>query len=86
MRFVTVFSQLETCYAVGFDELPDAVDFLFWGYEEYELLPYGVYDVLTDEVTVYEHKGEVVARFDPEVITKTALSYLTNAGVRLKKA
>lgn len=79
MRYIVVFAQQEIGYAVGFDNAADAVDFLFWGYEEYELLPYGMFDVLTGEVLPYEHRGERVAEVDEIVISRTAQDYLRSA-------
>lgn len=79
MRYIVVFAQQEIGYAVGFDNAADAVDFLFWGYEEYELLPYGMFDVLTGEVLPYEHRGERVAEVDETVISRTAQDYLKSA-------
>ncbi len=79
MRYIVVFAQQEIGYAVGFDNSADAVDFLFWGYEEYELLPYGMFDVLTGEVLPYEHRGERVSKVDEAVISRTAQDYLKSA-------
>ncbi len=79
MRYIVVFAQQEIGYAVGFDTYPDAADFLFWGYEEYELLPYGVFDVLTGEVWPYEHRGERVTEVGEPNIRKIALDYLKSA-------
>ena len=79
MRYIVVFAQQEIGYAVGFDNAADAVDFLFWGYEEYELLPYGMFDVLTGEVLPYEHRGERVSEVDETVISRTAQDYLRSA-------
>lgn len=79
MRYIVVFAQQEIGYAVGFESSDDAVDFLFWGYEEYDLLPYGIFDVLTGEVFPYEHRGERVVEVDDEVISRTAREYLKAA-------
>ncbi|GAB3992295.1 hypothetical protein GCM10028807_25070 [Spirosoma daeguense] len=79
MRYIVVFAQNEIGYAVGFDHFAEAIDFLFWGYEEYDLLPYGTYDALTNQVTLYEHRGEQVADVTDEVISKIALDYLKAA-------
>ena len=84
MRYIVVFAQQEIGYAVGFDAFPDAVDFLYWGYEEYDLLPYGTFDVLTGEVWPYEHRGARVADVDEQVISRTALDYLKSA-IRQKR-
>ena len=83
MRYIVVFAQQEIGYAVGFDTSTDAVDFLYWGYEEYDLVPYGIFDVLTGEVWSYEHRGERVINIDEQVISRTALDYL-NAAMRQK--
>ncbi len=79
MRYIVVFAQQEIGYAVGFDNPTDAVDFLFWGYEEYDLIPYGIFDALTGEVYPYEHRGESVAEVDEETISRTARDYLKAA-------
>jgi hypothetical protein len=79
MRFISVFYQRDAPYAVGFDNRSDALDLLFWGYEEYELLPCGIYDVVTGEATRYYHRGEFVADMDEATIRSTALSYLKSA-------
>ncbi|GAB2536819.1 hypothetical protein [Spirosoma aerophilum] len=79
MRYIVVFAQQEIGYAVGFDHSADAVDFLFWGYEEHDLLPYGIFDVLTGEVYPYEHRGHVVVSVDEETISRTAKDYISAA-------
>ncbi|MVM36994.1 hypothetical protein GO730_03800 [Spirosoma sp. HMF3257] len=79
MRYIVVFAQQEIGYAVGFDDSADAVDFLFWGYEEYDLIPYGIFDALTGEVFPYEHRGELVIDIDEETISRTARDYLKAA-------
>lgn len=79
---MAVFVQLDTCYAVGFDDSADATDFLFWGYEEYDLIPCGLYDLLTGEATEYEHRGRSIGIFDPDLIRQTATSYV-RAALRL---
>lgn len=81
MRYIVVFAQQEIGYAVGFDHAADAIDFLFWGYEEYDLLPYGIFDALTGEVFPYEHRGKRVVAVDEETISRTATDYL-NAAIR----
>ncbi len=79
MRYIVVFAQQEIGYAVGFDYSADAIDFLFWGYEEYDLLPYGIFDAITGEVFPYEHRGERVVAVDDETISRTATDYLKAA-------
>lgn len=79
MRYIVVFAQQEISYAVGFDDPSDAVDFLYWGYDAYELVPYGVFDVLSGEVWAYEHEGEQVSEIDKPNIRKIALDYLQAA-------
>lgn len=39
MRFIAVFTQKKTLAGLGFDSLVEAVDFLFWGYEDQDLPP-----------------------------------------------
>lgn len=84
MRYIVVFAQQEIGYAVGFDNYSDALDFLYWGYEEYELIPYGTFDVLTGEVWPYEHDGQRVVEVDDQVISRTALDYV-KAALRLAR-
>lgn len=76
---MAVFVQLDTCHAVGFENLADATDFLFWGYEEHDLLPCGIYDLLTGETAAYEHRGRLTGLFDPELIHRTATEYVRGA-------
>ncbi|GAB3642412.1 hypothetical protein GCM10027423_30480 [Spirosoma arcticum] len=82
MRFMAVFIQLDTCHAVGFEDLTDAIDFLFWGYEEHDLLPCGTYDLLTGETAAYEHRGRFIGLYDPDLIRQTATEYV-RASLRL---
>ncbi len=79
---MAVFVQLDTCYAVGFDTLTDATDFLFWGYEEQNFVPCGTFDMLTGEVASYEHRGRDVGLYDPDLIRQTATDYV-RAALRL---
>lgn len=79
---MAVFVQFDTCHAVGFDDLTDATDFLFWGYEEYDLIPCGLYDLLTGETAPYEHRGRPVGLFDSDLIRQTATEYV-RAALRL---
>ena len=79
---MAIFIQLDTCHAVGFEALADATDFLFWGYEEHDLLPCGTYDLLTGDVAAYEHRGRFVGLFDPDLIRQTATNYV-RAALRL---
>lgn len=79
MRYIVVFAQQESSYAVGFDDSSDATDFLYWGYEEYDLVPFGTFDVLTGEVWPYEHRGERVSEVGEPAIRKVALDYLKSA-------
>jgi hypothetical protein len=78
MRFIAVFNQLQASYGMGFDNLLDAVDFLFWGYEDQELMPHGVYDSLTDQATPYEHAGRPVDTVSSTSIRDVANEYLKN--------
>ena len=81
---MAVFIQREICCSVGFEDLTDANDFLYWGYEEHELIPCGTYDLLTGDTISYEHRGRLVGLFDPELIRLTAVEYLT-AAARLSR-
>ncbi|ADB40030.1 hypothetical protein [Spirosoma linguale] len=76
MRFIAVFNQPQATYGLGFESLLDAVDFLFWGYEDQELQPQGVYDSLTDQATPYEHAGRLVSKESPGSIRAIARKYL----------
>lgn len=79
MRFIAVFNQLQASYGRGFDSLLDAVDFLFWGYEDQELMPQGVYDNLTDQAMSYEHAGRPVGdAASLTAIRDIAREYLNN--------
>jgi hypothetical protein len=78
MRFIAVFNQFQTSYGLGFDSLLDAVDFLFWGYEDHELTPEGVYDILADQATPYEHAGQLLGSASPSSIRIIAKDYLAN--------
>lgn len=77
MRFIAVFNQFQTSYGLGFDSFLDAVDFLFWGYEDHELTPEGVYDILTDQATPYEHAGQLLGSASPSSIRTIAKDYLS---------
>ncbi|ADB38406.1 hypothetical protein [Spirosoma linguale] len=79
MRYIVVFAQQEIGYAVGFDDSSDAFDFLFWGYEEYELLPYGIFDMLTGDIVPYTHRGERTANVEEPVIRRIAMDYFKSA-------
>ncbi|SOD82762.1 hypothetical protein [Spirosoma fluviale] len=79
MRYIVVFAKQEISYAVAFEDPSDAVDFLFWGYEEYELLPYGIFDMLTGEIIPYQHRGERTADIEEPVIRRIALDYIKSA-------
>ncbi|GAB4039856.1 hypothetical protein [Spirosoma jeollabukense] len=51
MRFIAVFYQQRSIYGMGFESVIDANDFLFRGYEDNDLVPCGIYDIVTDKVT-----------------------------------
>ncbi|WP_420148986.1 hypothetical protein [Spirosoma sp.] len=76
MRFIAVFSQQNTMHGIGFDALIEANDFLFWGYEDNDLTPCGIYDVLTDRTKLYDHFGRLTGRIDSEDIRRFAIEYL----------
>ncbi|MFD2938300.1 hypothetical protein [Spirosoma flavum] len=79
MRFIAVYNQLQTSTAVGFDSLIDALDFLFWGYEDNDLTPQGIYDVLTDESMPYDHSGQsITIQTSLDSIRSIAKAYLKN--------
>lgn len=76
MRFIAVYHQLQTATGVGFDNLIDALDFLFWGYEDNDLTPQGIYDVLTDESMPYDHAGTPITAGSLDSIRSIAKAYL----------
>ena len=76
MRFIAVFDQMHSMHGVGFDTLLDASDFLFWGYEDNELIPHGIYDVFTMQVSVYDHAGQRVGDLEEATIREFALTYI----------
>ncbi|QIP14131.1 hypothetical protein G8759_16675 [Spirosoma aureum] len=77
MRFIAVFNQLQTVRSLEFESLVDALDFLFWGYEDHELMPQGIYDGLTDKATLYDHAGQFIDGIALDSIRKIAREYLT---------
>ena len=76
MRFIAVFDQYQTSTGVGFDSLVEAVDFLFWGYEDQNLVPQGIYDILADQATPYTHAGQPITEVDSNCIRLIASDYL----------
>jgi hypothetical protein len=76
MRFVAIFNQYQITHTVGFDSEVDALDFLFWGYEDQQLLPYGVYDKTTEQVTPYTHAGQVIHSLQVESMRGALKSHL----------
>lgn len=49
MHFVAIFNQHQITHTIGFNSAVEAVDFLFWGYEDQQLLPFGIYDKVNDQ-------------------------------------
>ncbi len=78
MRFIAVFTQQQTPAGLGFDSLVEAIDFLFWGYEDQELTPQGIYDSLIDQVTPYAHAGQLAREYEGISIREVAREYLTS--------
>ena len=76
MRFIAVFIQKQTLAGLGFDSLVEAADFLFWGYEDKDLTPQGIYDSLTDQVTPYAHAGQQIWPIEEFSIRRVAQTYL----------
>ncbi|NEU65859.1 hypothetical protein [Spirosoma agri] len=76
MRFVAIFNQHQVPHALGFTNSVEALDFLFWGYEDQQLLPYGIYDKFTDQVTTYTHAGQLVHTIKEESIRVTVKRHL----------
>ncbi len=60
MRFVAIFNQHQITHTIGFNSAVEAIDFLFWGYEDQQLLPFGIYDKVNDQVTTYTHAGQSI--------------------------
>lgn len=77
MRFVAIFNQYQITHTVGFTSEVEALDFLFWGYEDQQLLPYGLYDATTDQVTTYTHAGQVIHSIHAESIRGALKRHLT---------
>ena len=75
-RFVAVFNRLQASYGVGFDNLVDTVDFLFWGHEDQALLPQGIYDISADQVAPYYHAGGRIGPIHAESIRTVATDCL----------
>ena len=76
MRFIAVFYQQRTIYGMGFETVIDASDFLFWGYEDNDLVPCGIYDIMTDKVTLYEHIDQLTGNDTLETIRQFAVEYM----------
>ena len=76
MRFIAVFSQLHTIYGIGFDTSIEATDFLFWGYEDNDLIPFGIYDVSTTQTMLYDHFGQLTGGLETEAIHQFAVACL----------
>ncbi len=80
MRFVAVCTHFQTPVSFGFDTLSDAVDFLFWVYEEHSLIPQGVYDALTGQITLSANNNQSVGAYSADSIGNIATDYLTSMG------
>ncbi len=78
MRFVAVCTHFQTPVSFGFDTLSDAVDFLFWVYEEHGLIPQGVYDTLTGQTTLSAHNDHLAGAYSTNSISHIATDYLTS--------
>lgn len=79
MRFTAIYQQ--GCQVQGhpFDSAVGALDFLFWGYEDAQLVPYGIHDRLTDQITLYTHAGKAIAPIEPALI-RSAVALLAGTG------
>ncbi|SFD11475.1 hypothetical protein [Spirosoma endophyticum] len=76
MRFIAVFYQQRTIYGMGFESVIDANDFLFRGYEDNDLVPRGIYDIMTDNVTPYAHIDQLIGNDKLETIRQFAIEYM----------
>lgn len=76
MRFVAIFNQYQVPHTRGFATVVEALDFLFWGYENQQLLPFGIYDQLTDQITAYTHAGQLIHSIREESMRVTAKRHL----------
>lgn len=72
MRFIAVYEQRCQMLVHSFDSQVEASDFLFWGYEDHEFMPRGIYDSLTAQITVYTHAGQSLATINPDSIRMVA--------------
>lgn len=76
MRYIAIFNQHQVPHTLGFRSAVEALDFLFWGYEDQHLLPYGLYDKLTDLTTPYTHAGQRIHTLSQESIHTMAKRHL----------
>lgn len=76
MPFIAVFSRLSTTCGLGFNTLIEASDFLFWGYEDNDLVPHGIFDSATSRTTLYNHFGHLTNQPDLEEICRFAMDYV----------
>lgn len=76
MQYIAVYDQYRQLQAARFGSLIEATDFLFLGYEDRLLFPYGVYDSHTDQVQMYTHAGQSLIDLVPEAVRTSALFYL----------
>lgn len=76
MRFIAVFSRLNTTCGLGFATSIEANDFLFWGYEDNELTPHGIFDRAMSQTTLYNHFGPLTNQPDSEEVSRFALDYV----------
>lgn len=88
MRFVAIFNQHQIPHTLGFTSAVEALDFLFRGYEDQYLLPFGVYDKVTDQIVTYTHAGQVIHSIKEEAIYATVKAHLalTNRPVSTQMA
>jgi hypothetical protein len=77
MRFVALYNHDQVPHTQGFKSLADALDFLFWGYEHQQVLPYGIYDRITDQITLYTHRGQLIHAIEEESLRKTVRRHLS---------
>ncbi|MBC3784752.1 hypothetical protein [Spirosoma utsteinense] len=79
MRFISIYQQSKKVLAKGFPTEKLALDFLGWGYEDNDLAPFGIYDSLLSQASLYQHDNEPVLCTDPDLIEQVALTYLASS-------
>ena len=90
MRFISVYWQSKRVQALGFSTQQESIYFLGWGYPDNDLVPYGLYDSIRFEVSLYQHSDESIICSDLNLIGQAAQHYLRNynhdSSVKTKEA